>query len=204
MNRARIFAHFQSRFTWLVESLLVFPPCVSKKWLRATSRQATISSRSSTKLYAPNSAKSFHCNRTRLLRGNEGRLFGLSLPICIVGLRGGSCVLPPSACFGVTRVSVFVRGWRNWQKVYGHRHFRCAHEKRLVTFCQAFHIKTSYRFHSFIHSFIHLFWQDCRKAKVDAYQSHAPDWITWEKKKEEREKRRDKKEKIKKILNVHV
>ena len=57
---------------------------------------------------------------------------------------------------------------------------------------------------SFIHSFIHLFRQDCRKAKVDAYQSHAPDWITWEKKKEEREKRRDKKEKIKKILNVHV
>ena len=58
--------------------------------------------------------------------------------------------------------------------------------------------------HTFIHSFIHLFRQDCRKAKVDAYQSHAPDWITWEKKKEEREKRRDKKEKIKKILNVHV
>ena len=29
--------------------------------------------------------------------------------------------------------------------------------------------------HSFIHSFIHLFRQDCRKAKVDAYQSHAPD-----------------------------
>ena len=29
--------------------------------------------------------------------------------------------------------------------------------------------------HSFIHSFTHLFRQDCKKAKVNAYQSHAPD-----------------------------
>ena len=49
---------------------------------------------------------------------------------------------------------------------------------------------------SFIHSFIHLFRQDCRKAKVDAYQSHAPDWITWEKKKKrEREREREREEK---------
>ena len=56
---------------------------------------------------------------------------------------------------------------------------------------------------SFIHSFIHLFRQDYRKAKVDAYQSHAPDWITWEKKKEEREREeKGQKEKIKKILYI--
>ena len=50
--------------------------------------------------------------------------------------------------------------------------------------------------HLFIHSFIHLFWQDCRKARVNAYQSHAPDWIYLRKKRKEREekgrKRKDK------------
>ena len=68
---------------------------------------------------------------------------------------------------------------------------------------QARDLSSIHSFHSFIHSYIYL-GRIARKAKVDAYQSHAPDWITREKKKEEREKRRDKKEKIKKILNVHV
>ena len=50
--------------------------------------------------------------------------------------------------------------------------------------------------HSFIHSYIYL-GRIAEEAKVNAYQSHTPDWITWEKKRREREekgqKRKDKK-----------
>ena len=53
---------------------------------------------------------------------------------------------------------------------------------------------------SFIHSFIHLFRQDCRKAKVDAYQSTSLTWLNYLRKEKRREreekgqKRKDKKD----------
>ena len=63
--------------------------------------------------------------------------------------------------------------WTQWTieaalvKVY-HRRYSFHHEDGPLVY-------PANAFHSFIYLFIHLFRQDCRKAKVNAYQSHAPD-----------------------------